>query len=100
MTGRVTIDVLPDDVLLEIFDCYVDKGPFELNAWHSLGHVSRKWRWVVFVSPRRLNLRLLCSTRTPVREMLTTWPPFPIVILEDIFSACNEDNIIAALEQH
>ncbi len=33
-------------------------------------HVCQKWRSVVFGSPRRLNLRLLCTKRTPVREML------------------------------
>jgi hypothetical protein len=32
--------------------------------------------------------------------MLTIWPPLPIIIWEDDHPACNEDNIIAALEQH
>ena len=95
----MTIDVLPDDVLLETFDCYVDDAVY-LDAWRTLVHVSRRWRSVVFGSPRRLNLRLLCGARTPVREMLTIWPPLPIIIREHDPSACNEDNVIAALEHH
>ena len=100
MTGRVTIDVLPDGVLLEIFHFYVDAALLylEIDAWHTLVHVSRKWRCVVFDSPRRLKLRLLCSASTPVREMLTIWPPLPIIIWEHNLSAYNEDNITAALE--
>src|SRR6266849_3978748 len=102
MTGRVTTDVLPDDTLLEIFDCYLDEALFfvEIDDWLTLVHVSRKWRCIVFNSPRRLNLQLLCSARTPVREALTIWPPLPIIIREHDYSACNEDNIIAALEHH
>jgi hypothetical protein len=102
MTGRVTIDALPGDVLLEVFDCYVDEALLsdKIDAWHTLVHVSRKWRCVVFDSPRRLNLQLLCSARAPVREMLGIWPPFPIIIQEHNHSACNEDNIVAALEHH
>ncbi len=61
MTGRVTIDVLPDDVLLKIFDCYMDEALFfiEIDAWHTLVH----WRCVVFDSPRRLNLRLFLLSK-------------------------------------
>jgi hypothetical protein len=100
MTGYVTIDVLPDGVLLEIFRRYLDENA-ALDAWHTLVHVSRNWRCVVFDSPRRLNLQLHCLSRTPVREMLSIWPPLPIIIWEYyVHSACNEDNIIAALEQH
>ena len=100
MTGRLTIDVLPDDVLLEIYYfCLAElEDLIQIDAWHTLVHVSRKWRCVVFDSPRRLNLRLRCSASTPVREMLTIWPPFPIIIREHYHSASNEDNIIAALE--
>src|SRR5258708_29307443 len=84
--GQVTFDVLPDVVLLEIFDCHVDQAreedhdPLKIQAWHTLVHVCRKWRSVVFGSPLRLNLRLLCTEQTPVREMLAVWPPLPIII--------------------
>ena len=100
MTGRVMIDVLPNEVLLEVFHFYVDDSLLddEIAAWHTLVHVSRKWRCVVFDSPRRLNLQLLCLPSTPVREMLTIWPPLPIIIRGHYHSAYNEDNIISALE--
>jgi hypothetical protein len=51
-----------------------------VNEWHTLVHVCRRWRDLVFASPRRLNLRLLCRKDTPVREMLDIWPALPIVI--------------------
>jgi hypothetical protein len=51
----------------------------------------------VFTSPLRLDLHLICTSSTPVREKLDVWPPFPI----KIWSAYAEhlgDNVIAALE--
>src|SRR5258708_6010690 len=104
--GRVTIDVLPDVALLEIFVCYVDQVPeededsLEIEAWHTLVHVCRKWRSVVFGSPLRLNLRLLCTEDTPVREILAVWPPLPIVVWQHSNSAWGIDNIMAALEHN
>ena len=100
--ARVTVDMLPDVALLEIFDFYVSDTKARIEAWHTLVHVCRKWRNVVFGSPRRLNLRLYCGPRTPVREMLDVWPSLPIVVeafdckieIEDM------DNIIAALEHN
>jgi hypothetical protein len=88
--------VLADDLLLEIFDMYMDEAPIE--AWHTLAHVCRKWRFVVLVSPRRLNLRLLCTASTPVRETLAVWPPLPIVIRIYSYKRWGEGNIVAALE--
>ena len=58
-----------------------------------LVHVCQKWRYVVFQSPLRLNLRILCPAGKPVRAKLAVWPPLPIIIQ----SSTNEDNIIAAL---
>jgi hypothetical protein len=91
--GRVTIDMLPDLVLLELFNFYVDEvGPIE--KWHTLVHVCRRWRNVVFRSPRRLGLQLFCTARKPVRETLDVWPPLPIVIRHGYHPT---DNIVAAL---
>ena len=84
--GRVTpIDVLPDDVLLEIFDFCVACGrnedtKGEIEGWQSLVHVCRGWRSLVFGSPRRLNLRLVCTPKTPARECLDVWPPLRLQI--------------------
>src|SRR6266849_5226138 len=87
MIGRVTADVLPDLVLLKIFDCYLSQAQEEaedylldVEAWHTLVHVCQRWRAIVFGSPRRLNLRLFFTNGTPVRETLAAWPPLPIVV--------------------
>ena len=100
--GRVTIDMLPEIALLEIFDL----NGYEIDAWHTLVHVCRKWRIIVFGSPRRLDLRLLCTASTPVRELLDIWPQLPIVVsvngygrLESWFVGCT-DNVIATLEHN
>jgi F-box-like len=97
--------MIPDVVLLGIFDFYIPKKHFhyykkQIEAWHTLAHVCRKWRNVVFGSPRRLNLRLCCVARTPVREMLDIWPPFPIIIWDHNPDSRDEDNIAAALEHN
>src|SRR6266849_1688691 len=94
----MTIDMLPDNALLEIFDFYLDGARIE--ALITLVHVSRKWRIVVFGSPRRLNLRLDCRARTPVRETVHVWPLLPIVISGNDSQEWDVDNIIAALEHN
>ena len=95
--------MLPDDVLLEIFDFYVNMHEFEyykneIEVWQTLVHVCRQWRRVVFGSPRRLNLRLVCTPETPARDTLDVWPSLPLVILD--FGSPTEDvgDIIAVLE--
>jgi F-box-like len=94
--------MLPDEVLLEIFDFYVRLSWHEAS-WKTLVHVCRRWRYIVFGSPRRLNLRLLCTEGTPAREMLDIWPSLPIEIRgfddEDLGDEM-EDNIVAALEEN
>ncbi|KAI0288131.1 hypothetical protein BC826DRAFT_1107944 [Russula brevipes] len=102
--SHVTIDKLTDNVLLEIFDVYLDiENPYGLrdaDIWHPLVHVCRRWRDVMFASPRRLNLRRLCRRNRPVRAMLDSWPALPIVIEDDWIGASKEGlgNIIVALE--
>ena len=102
-----SIDMLPDDVLLEIFDFLVEEEvvrPFRVNIeayieeWQTLVHVCRRWRSLVFESPRRLNLRLFCSNRTPARDTLDVWPALPLVI-KCIGRAEIVDNVIAVLER-
>ena len=100
------IYVLPDDVLLDIFDFYValhspGLGKLEVEAveaWQSLVHVCRRWRNVVFRSPRRLNLRLRFTPKTPARDTLDIWPAFPLVIC-GYMNPSETENVIAALEQ-
>jgi hypothetical protein len=92
--GQATpIDVLHNDVLLEIFDFHVSG-----DTWQSLVHVCRRWRSLVFGSPRRLNLELICMPRTPVRESLDIWPALPLSVKGTIDSGSTPvDNIVAAL---
>ncbi|KAH9159301.1 hypothetical protein EDB89DRAFT_2237095, partial [Lactarius sanguifluus] len=83
--SATTIGMLPDNALLEIFDYYrIESLTRQDNVpvwpWHLLVHVCRKWRQIVFESPLRLNLQILCTHRTPVRKHLSTWPVFPIAI--------------------
>ena len=96
---QMTINTLPDDALLEIFFHCLD-NTVNVDRWHTLVHVCRRWRAIVFASPRRLDLQICCTDKTPVREMPNIWPTLPIVIsgrgdlVEDV------DNIIAALGHH
>ena len=96
--ARVTIDTLPDIALLETFDYYMYEE--QIEAWYALVHVCRKWRKVVFGSPRRLNLRLYCRAGTPVRETLDVWPPLPIVVMVYGDEAWDEGDIVAVLERN
>jgi hypothetical protein len=100
----VTIDILPEDILLGIFNYYLaeadEDGKYE--EWQILVHVCQKWRYVVFRSPLHLNLRIFCSAGTLVKKKLAVWPPLPIIIEQIIeqygnSTSCSKDNIIAAL---
>ncbi len=100
----IPIDVLPDDTLLDIFDFYMDMDPSyggktEIEAWQSLVHVCRRWRNIVFGSPHRLNLRLVCTPKTPARDTLDVWPALPLLISGDVFSSPGADDIVVALGQ-
>ena len=99
------IGMLPDNVFLEVFDLYRKNLPHTLRTtwkWNLLVHVCRRWRQIVFASPHRLNLQILCTHRTPVRKNLGIWPAFPIVInyrySRGGITLGDEDNVVAALE--
>ena len=99
-----SIDTLSDDVLLEIFyfcsieDVYIKR---EIEAWQSLVHVCKRWRTVVFESPRRLNLRLYCATERQkrVRDMLDIWPALLLIIEGRTDRPEELDNTTAVLER-
>jgi hypothetical protein len=80
---RRTIEMLPDNILLEIFDLYRIDAMTQSGArpwkWHRLAHVCRKWRHIISTSPRRLDLRILCDNRTPI-EILHVWPTLPLAV--------------------
>jgi F-box-like len=97
--GQVTIDILPDDILLCIFYVYVN-GPYKREEWRTLVHVCRRWRTLVFGSPHHLNLQLFCSIRTPVLAMLDIWPALPIVVHQHYFRKQKLGNLIAAIKHY
>jgi hypothetical protein len=110
---RTAINSLPDDVLLEIFDfCQIDSNTHLAficpgSDWLRLVHICQRWRRIVLVSPRRLDLTLFCTYGTPVRKSLGSLPPFPIIVDyltpsvrgSSASAPTNyEDDIVAALE--
>ena len=95
--------MLPDDILIEIFDFYVNEDfkNKKMQEWMTLVHVCRRWRIIVFQSPRRLNLRLVYTPLTPPRVALDIWPPLPLIV-HDVTRTDEEDvdYTIAALEHN
>ena len=96
--------MLSDDILIEIFDFYVDEDLDEdwkrerRMDWMTLVHVCRRWRGLVFQSPRRLNLRLVCTPKLPLSDI---WPPLPLVVLDTPHDGTTGlNNIVAALEHN
>ena len=70
--------------------------------WKPLVHVCRRWRHVIFASPRGLDLRLVCTRGTPVQGMVDIWPVIPIIIFDQAESSSGLpiSNVIVALEHH
>ena len=102
----IEISVLPDEVLLGIFDFYEDTVDLSffthkprIEAWQKLVYVCRRWRNLIFRSPRRLNLRLCCTNQTPVRDTLDVWPALPLLIGGNMLPSSCTDDIAAALRQ-
>jgi len=100
--GHVPIDKLPIELLLEIFDfcvCQDDDhdGVWKYtSSWKPLVHVCRRWRYIVFAAPRRLNLRLYYAAGI----RLDIWPALPIVIEVRGSDDGIDDNVIAALKHN
>jgi F-box-like len=106
--ARVSINILPDVALLEIFDFYIggkdqyyDEEEQKIHTWLTLVHVCRKWRSIAFGSARRLGIRIWYKADLPLEEQLDIWPPLPIAIWADSGrSHYDDNNIIAALEHN
>ena len=101
-----TIDILSDDILLDIFDLYrknLADSTYNIKD-QALVYVCRRWRQIIFESPRRLGLRVRCTYGTLVKKdiLICQWPNIPIAI--DYCSPSidtspdDEENIIIALE--
>jgi len=96
--------MLPDDVLLEIFYLYLEIGCGRSwrNTWHTLVHVCCRWRYLVFASPRYLDLQLEYGGHGPISEALDAWPVLPVILVSSPGAVSSSDkqldNLIAALE--
>ena len=93
-----SIHILDDDSLLNMFYLY---QPFLLGEdddneydrliggnegwdrgrwWYKLAHVCQRWRNVVLGSAAFLGVSLVCTSGTPVADMLAHSPPLPLLI--------------------
>ena len=101
-----TIDTLPDDILLEVFDQYrsVSGGNWpRLQGWYKLAHTCQRWRRLVFASSHRLNLQLRSTFGTRVADMVNHFPTFPLVLdygprLLKTWTPEDEDGLLFALQ--
>ena len=99
--------MVPDEVLLAIFDFCAGEDSILIEPvqrertetwWQILVHVCRRWRTVVFGSPRRLNLRLFCTSGT-LTDALDVWrPALPLLISVPECPTRRIKDIIALLE--
>ena len=105
---RVTIETLPDNVLLEIFKFYLGKddadeidSSHDYDRWQMLVHVCCRWWCIIFASPHHLDLKLYCTWQRSVNlKTLDIWPALPIVIYAPgIHFKEDVTNAIAALKQ-
>jgi len=103
--GHVSIDImLPDEILLEVFylacvdDDYKNRYSWK-PTWERLVHVCRRWRYIVFAAPRRLDLRLIYGGGRSVNRMWDVWPALPIVI-RTTSRRFDDNNIIAAFKHN
>jgi len=94
------------EVLLEIFGFHaafpLPPPSREEDAWHTLVHVCRRWRYIVFGSPRCMDLRLLCMNRR-LASTLEIWPELSIVVHVDSGIICqllSITNVISMLKRH
>jgi hypothetical protein len=69
-----------------------------IEAWQSLVHVCRRWRSLIFRSPRCLNLQLFCTPETLARHTLDVWPALLLFINGKMTLSSGTDNIIEALK--
>ena len=105
----MTIDNLPDIVLLEIFDFYRltfgdllnSEGAWNnKNGWFKLAHVCRDWRSLVLASPSRLRLRLYFADETSTKAAVVDYfSHLPIIVdyRNVIWNTRTQKQLISAL---
>ena len=115
----MSIHILDDESLLNVFFLYRPaifdgdednkvrfrggRGWNRERWWYKLVHVCQRWRRLILGSTSFLGLCLVCTTGTPVADMLAHSPPLPLAIDyddRDCDITVEEEGIILALEQH
>src|SRR5487761_1073332 len=98
--GRLTIDVLSDDVLICIFNLYRigrrsphSDGPWR---WQPLIHVCQRWRHIIFTCPHHLRVQVECNATTNVAKLLDVWPTLPMSLQSNL--VFHRDGIITELQ--
>jgi len=83
---NLTINSLPDEVLLEIIDSFRQSvDPYDQqwkkeHLWLNLAHVCRKWRAVMFASITRLDLGITVGPEKPGHIKTILSGPLPIFL--------------------
>ncbi len=70
--------------------------------WYKLAHVCQRWRNLILGSASYLDLSLLCTNGTPVANMLTHSPSFPLTVQyvgSNGITAEDEEGMMLALQQ-
>jgi len=67
-------------------------------GWRTLVHVCRRWRSTIFAAPRSLGVRLVCSDKTPAKEVLDLWPASLPISIEVSWDG-DEENVLTALKR-
>ena len=100
---QATIEMFPDNVLLNIFLHFLD-GSSQL--WRTIVHVSERWRQIIATSPLGLELGVLHPTSgTTVIKTLESWYHLPLVVTYEGSPMLvppapdNKDNIVAKITQ-
>ena len=92
-----SIHILDDDSLLNVFHFYRPSlwgedqdddsrliggyaGWNRGRWWYRLAHVCRRWRSIILGSASYLDICLVCTSGTPVSDLLAHSPPLPLVI--------------------
>ncbi len=98
----LTIDTLPNDVLLEIFafcvSCPDDHPARRMGEWQSLVQVCKRWQETIYASPQHLDLFLYLLSGDLVAETLDRWPELPLILSYHV-SDKDDDNIHDGLTQ-
>ncbi|KAI9450491.1 hypothetical protein F5148DRAFT_589961 [Russula earlei] len=103
----MTIDALPEDVIMRIFDFHVNDVPIydrndqhRMAKWRTLVHVCQRWRCLTFGSPRRLGLALEYTGKKPMEETMAVWPALPIAVIPPELVGTRATNIAEALDSN